>query len=154
MSARRPRTDCAQKFHHSFLVADVNRTLKNRTKLVWSVFCHHEQTHLCKTTRISVWSQHFCEKSPSPCDEEKSVNLSQSWLNHVFRVFLSSEPKAFAMSTLPGFGMTHPRERLLTPSAASHRRVASRQEMMACLVAASVQAACNPVHQIVVFPCA
>ena len=38
-------------------------------------------------------------KSPR-CDEEKSVNLSQSWLNHVFRVFLSSEPKAFAMSKL------------------------------------------------------
>ena len=78
----------------------VDRTLKNRTKLVWSVLITHEQNHLRKTTRCSVWSQHFCEESPSPCDEEKSVNLSQSWLNHVFRVFLSSEPKAFAMSKL------------------------------------------------------
>ena len=78
----------------------VDRTLKNRTKLVWRVLVTYEQTHLRKTTRYSVWSQHFCEKSPSPCDEEKSVNLSQSWLNHVFSVFLSSYPQAFAMSKL------------------------------------------------------
>ena len=38
----------------------VNRTLKNRTKLVWNVFVTHEQTDLRKTTRNSVWSQHFC----------------------------------------------------------------------------------------------
>ena len=71
----------------------VDRTLKNRTKLVWSILIAHEQTHLRKTTRCSVWSQHFCEKSPSPRDEEKSVDLSS-----VF--FLSSEPKAFALSKL------------------------------------------------------
>ena len=34
-------------------------------------------------------AKHFCAKSPSPCGEEISVNLSQSWLNHVFRVFFS-----------------------------------------------------------------
>ena len=32
---------------------------------VWSILIAHEQTHLRKTTRYSVWSQHFCENSPS-----------------------------------------------------------------------------------------
>ena len=87
-----------------FLVTEacplVNRTLKNHTKLVWSILITHEQTHLRKTTRYSVWSQHFFEKSLSACDEEKSVNLSKTWLDHVFSIFLSSDPKAFAMSKL------------------------------------------------------
>ena len=151
----------------------------------------------------------FCEKSPSPCDEEKSVNLSQSWLNHVFRLFFcpanrrrlpcpnfrqqmrcsrvdsvlpvpdvkplhppsdvlvginsnttvilatfppeSPRCHAFQNHTCrvpsdttqspPGVGMTHPRERLPTTGAASQRNVASRQEVMACLVSSSCEPA-------------
>ena len=57
--------------------------------------------------------------------------------NHTCRVPSEHDSKP----TFPGFGMTHPRERLLTAGAASHRPVASRQEVMACLVSSSCEPA-------------
>ena len=55
----------------------VDRTLKNRTKPAWSVLITHEQTHLRKTTRYSVWSQHFCEKSSSRV-MKKNLSISRN----------------------------------------------------------------------------
>ena len=79
----------------------VNRTLKNRTKLVRSVLITHEQTQLRKTLAFPSGANTSAKSCrPRVMKKNLSINLSQSWLNHVFSVFLSSEPKAFAMSKL------------------------------------------------------
>ena len=63
----------------------VDRALKDHPELIWSILVTHEPSHLRKATRNAVWSQHFREEPPTPCNKEKLVNVAESRLYHVFR---------------------------------------------------------------------